>query len=186
MKAVTNLTLLVRLALLCAFALNCREQSTLAASPGATGTKGTNASSSANWPMFRGDPGLVGVANADLPDKPKLKWTFKSGAPVKSSAAVADGRVYIGSDDGSVYALDLLTGKKIWAYKTGGPVESSPLVLNGTVFVGSSDASLYALNATTGNRVWKYDTGDRILGAPNWVVRFAMWFIRKRWARASG
>ena len=26
----------------------------------------------------------------------------------------------------------------------------------------------------------------RYLGAPNWVVRFAMWFIRKRWARASG
>lgn len=26
----------------------------------------------------------------------------------------------------------------------------------------------------------------RYLGAPNWVVRFAMWLIRRRWARASG
>lgn len=26
----------------------------------------------------------------------------------------------------------------------------------------------------------------RYLGAPDWVVRFAMWLIRRRWARASG
>ena len=39
--------------------------------------------------------GGVGVADADLPDKPKLKWTFKSGAPIKSSAAVADGRTQV-------------------------------------------------------------------------------------------
>src|SRR5690349_16595766 len=89
-----------------------------------------------SWPMFRGSPGLVGVAGGKLPDTLALQWTFKTEGPVKSSAAVDGGRVFVGSDDGQLYALDLATGKKVWAFKTEGPVESSPLVLNGRVFFG--------------------------------------------------
>ena len=48
--------------------------------------------------------------------------------------------MFVGSDDGKIYALNLATGKKVWEFKTGGPVESSALVLDGKVFVGSSDA----------------------------------------------
>ncbi len=91
----------------------------------------------ADWPMFRGNPALTGVAEGSLPVKLKLLWSFKTGGPVKSSAAIVGGRVFVGSDDGLVYALDFATGAKQWTFKTGGPVESSPLVLNGRVFVGS-------------------------------------------------
>ena len=38
-----------------------------------------------------------------------------------SSPAVAGGTVYIGSDDGKVYALDAATGRLRWAYTTAGP-----------------------------------------------------------------
>jgi eukaryotic-like serine/threonine-protein kinase len=120
------------------------------------------------WPMFRGSPGLVGVAGGKLPDSLALQWTFKTEGPVKSSAAIDAGRVFVGSDDGQLYALDLATGKKVWAFKTEGPVESSPLVLNGRVFFGSTDAFLYAVDARTGSQVWKYETGDKILSGPNW------------------
>src|SRR5881394_1923922 len=122
-----------------------------------------------NWPMFRGNPALTGVAAGNLPDNLSLLWSFKTGGPVKSSAAIVDGRVFIGSGDSNVYALDLAGGKKIWAAKTGGPVDSSPLVLDGKVFFGSVDNSLYAVEAGGGKPVWKYETGDKILGAPNWV-----------------
>src|SRR6185503_11726471 len=123
----------------------------------------------ASWPMFRGNPALTGVASGNLPDKLSLLWSFKTGGPVKSSAAIVGGRVFIGSGDGHVYALEFATGKKAWAAKTGGPVESSPLVLDGKVFFGSTDAFLYAVDAATGKQLWKYETGDKILGAPNWV-----------------
>jgi outer membrane protein assembly factor BamB len=122
-----------------------------------------------DWPMFRGGPALAGVAGGSLPEKLDLLWTFKTAGPVKSSAAIVQDRVYIGSDDGNVYALALADGKKVWTFKTGGGVESSPLVLEGKVFVGSSDGWLYALEAGTGKLAWKYETGDKILGAPNWV-----------------
>src|SRR5438046_2620821 len=129
------------------------------------------ASSGANWLMFRGNPALTGVAAGTLPDKLSLLWSFKTGGPVKSSAAIAGGRVFIGSGDSRVYALELASGKKIWAAKTGGPVDSSPLVLDGKVFFGSTDASLYAVEAASGKPVWKYETGDKILGSPHWFVQ---------------
>ncbi|HEY5914539.1 MAG TPA: PQQ-binding-like beta-propeller repeat protein, partial [Verrucomicrobiae bacterium] len=123
----------------------------------------------ADWPMFRGDPALSGAASGALPEKPKLLWRFKTGDAVKSTAAIVQGRVYIGSGDGLVYALELGTGKKLWTYKTGGAVDSSPLALGGKVFVGSSDSVLYALEAADGKLAWKYETGDKIIGAPNWT-----------------
>lgn len=124
----------------------------------------------ADWPMFRGAPALTGIAPGELPASPKLLWHFKTGGAVNSSAVVADGRVFVGSGDGQVYALDLQTGAKLWAFKTGGPVEAPPLVLNGRVFVGSHDANLYALDAASGKEQWKHATGDKILGSANWFV----------------
>jgi eukaryotic-like serine/threonine-protein kinase len=123
----------------------------------------------ADWPMFRGRPALTGVAQETLPPKLSLLWTFKTAGAVKSSAALVQGRAFIGSDDGNLYALDLASGKRLWAFKTGGEVESSPLVLAGKVFVGASDGWLYAVDAATGKQAWKYETGDKILGSPNWV-----------------
>lgn len=122
-----------------------------------------------DWPMFRGNPALTGVAAGTLPAKLTLRWSFKTAGAVKSSAAVSQGRVFIGSDDSNLYALALADGKPLWTFKTGGEVESSPLVLEGRVFVGSSDGCLYALAAATGKLLWKYQTGDKILGAPNWT-----------------
>jgi outer membrane protein assembly factor BamB len=124
---------------------------------------GKSASSGANWPMFRGNPALTGVASGILPDKLSLLWSFKTGGPVKSSAAIVGGRVFIGSGDNHVYALDLASGKRTWTATTKGPVESSPLFLDGKVFFGSTDASLYAVEAATGRQLWKYETGDKIL-----------------------
>ena len=121
------------------------------------------------WPIFRGDPGLTGLAAGELPDAIKLYWRARTGAAVKSSAAIVAGKVFVGSDDGHVDCLDLLSGRKLWSFKTGEEVEASPTVLDGVVYVGSADGWLYALDAATGGMKWKYETGDRILGAANWA-----------------
>jgi outer membrane protein assembly factor BamB len=77
-----------------------------------------------------------------------------------SSPAVVDGRVFFGSGDGNVYALDAKTGAKLWAYQTGNVVHASPAVAKGTVYVGSFDTYFYALDASTGGLKWKFKTGD--------------------------
>ena len=72
-----------------------------------------------DWPMFRGQPALTGIAGSTLPDRLGLLWTFKTAGPVKSSPALVQDRVFIGSDDGNLYALALADGRKLWAFKTG-------------------------------------------------------------------
>lgn len=123
-----------------------------------------------NWPMFRGSPDLRGTTGENVPAKPALLWTFKTGAAVRSTAAIVGNQIFIGSNDGKVYSLNVTNGEKLWSFKTSGPVESSPLVLGGKVFVGSVDGFLYALDAKSGDQLWKYETADKILGAPNWFA----------------
>ena len=53
--------------------------------------------------------------------------------------------VYIGSDDGKIYALDATSGQEIWDITTGDKVTSSPTVANGILYVGSHDGKLYAI-----------------------------------------
>lgn len=84
-----------------------------------------------------------------------LAWTYTTGGIVESSPAVAGGVVYIGSNDGYLYALDATTGAKKWRKNVGGVDYSSPAVANGVVYVGSSGTNkLYALNASTGSTKW--------------------------------
>jgi outer membrane protein assembly factor BamB len=123
-----------------------------------------------SWPMFRGNPGLTGISPAKLPDSLSLLWTYKTGGPVKSSAAIVDGRVFIGSDDKQLHCIDLKTGQKVWSLTTEGEIESSPLVLDKLVYVGSADGGLYAVEAATGKTNWTFRTEDKILGAPNWFT----------------
>jgi outer membrane protein assembly factor BamB len=96
----------------------------------------------------------------------RLSWMYPTKGPVWSSPAVADGIVYVGSDDGYVYALNASDGKFAWSYHTGGMVRSSPVVVDGTVYVGSYDGRVYALNASNGKLVWSYQTGNQIWSSP--------------------
>src|SRR5438309_1152012 len=98
-----------------------------------------SASATADWPMFRGNPSLTGLASGSLENKLTLLWSFKTEKPVKSSPAIVGNRVYVGSDDGRLYAIDFAKGIKLWDFKTEGTVESSPLVMGNRVYVGSSD-----------------------------------------------
>ncbi|MFM1769751.1 MAG: Serine/threonine-protein kinase AfsK [Verrucomicrobiota bacterium] len=123
--------------------------------------------SAADWPMFRGNPALTGVAPGSLGTNLALLWTYKTDKPVRSSPAVANGRVFVGSDDEHVHAIDLATGRGVWKVKTGGPIESSPLVFEGKVYVGSDDGLLRALDAATGRELWQFKCDDKIPGSPN-------------------
>lgn len=94
-------------------------------------------------------------------------WSYQTGNSIISSPAVANGLIYIGSDDHKLYALNATTGALVWSYTTGGLIRSSPLVNNGMIYIGSVDDKLYALNAITGALVWSYTTGLFIESPPS-------------------
>jgi outer membrane protein assembly factor BamB len=76
----------------------------------------------------------------------KPQWTFKAGNTIVSSPAVVGTTIYVGGQDGKLYALDRATGEKLWESSTGDEITSSPAVANGMVYVGSHDGKLYAFN----------------------------------------
>ena len=97
-------------------------------------------------------------------------WTVATGAPIEeSSAAVANGIVYIGSDavspGGGVYAFNAATGATVWTAHLG-QVWSSPVVTNGIVYVGLVGDRLVALNAATGATVWTAFTTGIVEASP--------------------
>ncbi|MCA8954541.1 MAG: PQQ-binding-like beta-propeller repeat protein [Planctomycetes bacterium] len=121
----------------------------------------------ADWPLYRGGPGLLGVAPGTLGDAFTLAWSFATGDAIVSSPVVAGELVFVGSSDQSVYAIERATGKKRWSFKTDDMVDAPPLVHGGRVYVGSGDGSFFALDATTGKQLWKAQTGDKIVGSAN-------------------
>jgi len=67
---------------------------------------------------------------------------------VTSSPAVANGVVYVASEDGKLYALNASTGALLWNYVTNRRVQGSPAVANGAVYIGSFDHNVYAFGQT--------------------------------------
>jgi outer membrane protein assembly factor BamB len=103
-----------------------------------------------------------------------LKWQFNpgTGRDMRSSPTFAIDpinsipTVYIGSDDGNLYAINANTGNDLWRFDTGSPVVSSPIVdLDGTIYVGSDNGNVYAINPD-GTQKWLFPTGGLVRSSP--------------------
>jgi outer membrane protein assembly factor BamB len=108
------------------------------------------------------------------------RWTFETGARVTASPAVVDGggssdggTVYVGSDDGNVYAISASSGVENWQFDAGSEVRSSPAVVDGsaglTVYVGTQDGTVYAIDAAEGTERWTFETGGAVMSSPTVV-----------------
>jgi outer membrane protein assembly factor BamB len=128
---------------------------------------------SADWRQFHGGPARLGVStehhlSADNVHRLRVVWSRaagKSAEGVNASAAVAGSRVFVGSDDGRLYAFGL-GGQVLWAKWVGGAVRSSPAVANGVVFVGSNDGRVQARSAATGALLWTRNLGGVVSSSP--------------------
>jgi len=65
----------------------------------------------------------------------------------ESSPAVVAGRVFVGSNDGRFYVLDVATGAKLWEFNAGAPLSASPALAEGRIVIGSQDGKLYCFGA---------------------------------------
>jgi outer membrane protein assembly factor BamB len=77
-----------------------------------------------------------------------------------SSPVVANGKVYFGSGDENIYALDAASGELRWKFKTNDVVHASPAYADGVLFCGSWDSYFYALDAATGKEKWRFHGGE--------------------------
>lgn len=87
-------------------------------------------------------------------------WTMATGGAISGSAPAldADGKIFIGSTDSKLYALNTATVTKLWEFATLGAINTTPAVGDsGLVYVASDDNRLYAIDRQTGQQAWAYD-----------------------------
>jgi outer membrane protein assembly factor BamB len=121
----------------------------------------------APWPGF-------GACPTDRRSSPQagtqsgyVNWTATTGGAVQSSPAVAaDGTVYVGSNDGKLYALTS-DGTTRWSKSLVGAVHGSPAIgADGTIYVGSDLSGLYALNPADGSTRWTFSSIPQVRSSP--------------------
>jgi outer membrane protein assembly factor BamB len=120
----------------------------------------------APWPSFRGCATGQARSKAFGAPTPEAITSFPTGDDIESSPAVgADGTIYVGSNDGNLYAVRP-DGTQRWRYPTGGRVRSSPaLGVDGTIYVGSDDDYLHAV-FPDGNRRWRFPALGDVRSSP--------------------
>jgi len=87
-------------------------------------------------------------------------WTVKPGGPLRGAPTVADGAVYVISQDNQIYSLKAADGASNWssaaALEIAGVFGSaSPAVGRGTVIAGFSSGELNAYRYENGRLVWQ-------------------------------
>jgi len=83
-----------------------------------------------------------------------------------SDVTATGGRLYVGTHDGHVLALDAAKGERLWDFATGDSVLAAPAVDSGRVYAGSYDKSVYALDAASGKLLWKCFTQGAVVSTP--------------------
>ncbi len=116
----------------------------------------------------------------------KVRWTFNSGARdaeggfENAPAIDSSGTLYMGGNDGILYALDSKTGKVKWTfdavarsgYRTYAIFSSTAIGPDGTVYFGGKNGVLYAIRESkgffsTGAKIlWRYNLGPGIQTSP--------------------
>jgi outer membrane protein assembly factor BamB len=87
-------------------------------------------------------------------------WRFKS-APIESSPLLKGRRLFVGSWDHGVYALNAKNGKRIWRFEADNEVNTSAAYWKGRIFIASDGGTLYALSAKTGKELWSAGSQSR-------------------------
>ena len=114
-------------------------------------------------PMFRLNPAHTGVSSARLfSGQGGIKWRVQTGDAVRSTPAVTATRLYVGSGDGNLYALERSTGKIIWRFNAGSGVHSSPAVAGGLIIAASLGGRIFAVDQAAGRLRWSMQTGDTL------------------------
>jgi alcohol dehydrogenase (cytochrome c) len=97
-----------------------------------------------------------------VPEKTEV-WRTNRGV------AVMDGRVFRGTGDGRLIALDAASGRQLWKMAPGVPergefFSSAPIASNGKVFIGTAGSDwgirgkIFAFDAKTGKEIWRFNT----------------------------
>ena len=114
------------------------------------------ATTSADWPMFRGDAARTGVAIDGPVGRPVLRWRYQAAGAVSGNISIVGDLVFAPSDDGTLHALGLADGTERWAFtRPGGSSRARPRQAAGStspIVVARSTPSIRRPGSSAGSR----------------------------------
>jgi len=96
-----------------------------------------------------------------------VRW-FKDiggGLYQESCPVIYDGKLYIGSSGGDIFAFNAADGTVLWTYSQFGTIYNSPLVEENTLYFGGA-ATMFALDRHSGTFLWSTPVGQHIQSSP--------------------
>ncbi|XZE19972.1 PQQ-binding-like beta-propeller repeat protein [Pirellulaceae bacterium SH449] len=114
----------------------------------------------ADWPFVRGNISGTGVADKAIPENPSVIWEFKTEKPdegFEATPVIFNGLVIIGDFKGTLYAIELATGKLAWKHKLKQGVVVPAACGSDRIIVGDFDSNIYCLDLA-GKEVWSRET----------------------------
>jgi outer membrane protein assembly factor BamB len=126
-------------------------------------------SAAQDWPMFMGSPAHRGSAvaapAADVGSFAR-RWNIDLHAEISASPVIAGATMYVGAENGNLYAYNLQDKSLKWLFHSRGGIGSTPAVADGLVYFLSRDGHFYALDAATGAPRWTFGTlGESVFAA---------------------
>jgi len=94
-------------------------------------------------------------------------WVFTTEDEIRGTPTVYDGKLYCGSYDNNLYALDASKGDFIWKYPAEGGIVCRPTAFENNIYFGSEDHRLHVVNAQFGRLNWTYTTEGPIRSSPH-------------------
>jgi len=135
--------------------------------PEPTDTPVPTATSSTETTLFRGDPQRTGVF--DFPairQEPSIQWKTNISSTWLMPPVLADGILYTGSGNGTLYAVDVQTGEKLWSTDGFSQLENSGAVGGDVLVAGGYDGRLRALDRHSGEVLWSFNTVYPVQASP--------------------
>lgn len=110
---------------------------------------------------------LNGTVTALAPADGSIVWQArKNGKAIWSSAAVHNGRLFVGHVNGELVCLEAASGRELWRYDCGEVLRASPLAVSDFVVIGSMAGSVVVLDAASGDIVDQASLDGAISAAP--------------------
>jgi len=103
-----------------------------------------------DWPMFRANSAGTATVPAPVGQKARELWRRRLLGGDLTAPVCVNGRIFVGSADGTVRALDATNGEILWQISSRAAVLHPPAYWNGRVIFGSCDGALYCLDASNG------------------------------------
>jgi outer membrane protein assembly factor BamB len=120
--------------------------------------------------VFQADDGMlyrVGLADGAerwrvrIADRPAARLSLADPKTryenTAAAVAASNNRLFVGTHEGHVLALEAKNGARVWDARTDDSVVATPLVSGDRIIVGSFDGRVYALDVATGEKAWTFD-----------------------------